>query len=75
MTNMTKDTLLQLEQDMKNAIFLVLARYHKQDKGIRIANLQVQKEQLNPPGVSYSIKMNAQVTFPTDVPQIETPPE
>jgi len=74
---MTKETLNQLDQDVKNAIYVVLSKFHNQQKGIRVQNVQIQRETLNPPGTSYSIRIQAQVTTPTnvvEVPEIaETP--
>ena len=68
---MTKDNILALEKDIENAISLVLSRSHKQEKGIRVYNVQIQREVLNPPGTSYTIRVQAQVTDP--ITQTNTP--
>ncbi len=75
---MTKETLNQLDQDVKNAVYVVLSKFHNQTKGIRVQNVQIQRETLNPPGTSYNIRIQAQVTFPTDaveVPETEEAPK
>jgi len=66
---MTKETLYQLDQALKVAVSNVLQDFHKQNKGVRVYNVQIQREILNPPGTSYTIRVQAQVTSPNDEPE------
>lgn len=52
-----------LNKDLQNYISAAIAKFHDQNKGIRVVSCNIESSELNPPGFNYVIKAEVQITL------------